>query len=300
MAPEDRRLNARASRFLLLLAAAVGFASFGYYYSRGLTTAHYDAKASSAAGRFHDGRPLVALDTVAREHLRSLLGIDLSRAVFVASDTGCRRVRQPCAAIRIPSSVCLDRLQPCGYGSSVAFLVLSAGVGVSLLPSRSRLIGLPAVALLAFLIARAAGGYRWPLLLLAVLGAQMPALDGENRPILAETLEHQSLEGERQRVLLYLRENYDGTRLLIDIGKLAPLVYDSGLPVRGFVYSEGLWERARRAPHQEVGWILAGNDEIWTALQVDPHWADRYSLALKADNYRVYRLGSADRDALLK
>src|SRR5213596_2881154 len=63
--PEDRRLNARASRFLLLLAAAVGFASFGYYYSRGLTT--------------------VALDTVAREHLRSLLGIDLSRAVFVAS-----------------------------------------------------------------------------------------------------------------------------------------------------------------------------------------------------------------------
>ncbi len=165
------------------------------------------------------------------------------------------------------------------------------------------LIGLPAVALLAFLIARAAGGYRWPLLLLAVLGAQMPALDGENRPILAETLEHQSLEGERQRVLLYLRENYDGTRLLIDIGKLAPLVYDSGLPVRGFVYSEGdrvLWERARRAPHQEVGWILAGNDEIWTALQVDPHWADRYSLALKADNYRVYRLGSADRDALLK
>jgi len=283
MAPEDRRLNARASRFLLLLAAAVGFASFGYYYSRGLTT--------------------VALDTVAREHLRSLLGIDLSRAVFVASDTGCRRVRRPCAAIRIPSSVCLDRLQPCGYGSSVAFLVLSAGVGVSLLPSRSRLIGLPAVALLAFLIARAAGGYRWPLLLLAVLGAQMPALDGENRPILAETLEHQSLEGERQRVLLYLRENYDGTRLLIDIGKLAPLVYDSGLPVRGFVYSEGdrvLWERARRAPHQEVGWILAGNDEIWTALQVDPHWTDRYSLALKADNYRVYRLGSADRDALLK
>jgi len=132
----------------------------------------------------------------------------------------------------------------------------------------------------------------------------MPALDGENRPILAETLEHQSLEGERQRVLLYLRENYDGTRLLIDIGKLAPLVYDSGLPVRGFVYSEGdrvLWERARRAPHQEVGWILAGkDDEIWTALQVDPHWADRYSLALKADNYRVYRLGSADRDALLK
>src|SRR5438876_306530 len=33
---------------------------------------------------------------------------------------------------------------------------------------------------------------------------RIPALDGENRPILAETLEHQSLEGERQRVLLYL------------------------------------------------------------------------------------------------
>jgi len=166
------------------------------------------------------------------------------------------------------------------------------------------LTGLPVVALLAFLIARAAGSYRWPLLLLAVLGVQMPALEGENRPILAETLEHQFLEGERQRVLLFLRENYDGTRLLIDMGKLAPLVYDSGIPVRGFVHSEGdrvLWEKARGAPHHEVGWILAGKDDaIWIALQVDPHWADRYSLALKTDNYRIYRLGPADRDGLFK
>ena len=56
----------------------------------------------------------------------------------------------------------------------------------------------------------------------------------------------------------------------------------------------------RVAPHREAGWIVAEkDDEIWAALQVDPHFADRYSLALKTDYYRIYRLGSAEREALL-
>ena len=123
---------------------------------------------------------------------------------------------------------------------------------------------------------------------------QMPALARENRPILVETLEHGFIEPERHQVMQYLRQNYDGSRILIDMGKLAPLVYDSGLPVREFVYNEGgetSWYKALKSPEQEVGWLCAQKgDAVAQQLQVDPEWAAGYSLALKTDYFSIYRL----------
>ncbi|HYK88217.1 MAG TPA: hypothetical protein VE398_05575 [Acidobacteriota bacterium] len=155
---------------------------------------------------------------------------------------------------------------------------------------------LPAAALGLLLIAVAGNRARMPLLALCILGMQLPVLSGENRPMLAETLEHSSIEPERQEVLRYLRLSYDGTRILIDMGKLAPLVYDSGLPIKKFVYDEGgaaHWETALRTPESEVGWLVAQReDEIWQKLQVEPHWADAYDLAVRTDLISVYRLKS--------
>jgi hypothetical protein len=171
---------------------------------------------------------------------------------------------------------------------------LTAGPGIGILP-------VAALILLLFIVAR--NGTLWPLLALSVLAMQVPVLSGENRAILAETREHDFIEPERQKVLQFLKRNYDGTRIMIDMGKLAPLVYDSGLPVREFVYNEGsnsYWYRALRQPQKEVGWLVAQKgDEIWARLRVDPTWADAYAHAVDTEYFEVYRLKSTVRDSSL-
>jgi hypothetical protein len=111
---------------------------------------------------------------------------------------------------------------------------------------------------------------------------------------MVETIEHEFIEPERQEVLQYIRRYYDGSRILIDMGKLAPLVYDSGLPVREFVYNEGmeaLWHKALSQPEQFVGWICTQKgDAIARRLQNDPHWADKYSLEVKTKHFLLLRL----------
>ena len=164
--------------------------------------------------------------------------------------------------------------------------------GEKLLPGPGALI-VPAVGLILFTIARVSEEYGWVLLSLCVLGMQIPPLEREDRPMMAETLEHDFIEPERQLVMQCLRRNYDRTRILIDMGKQAPLVYDSGLNAKEFVYSEGgesLWHEALSNPSKQVGWICASaGDEISERLQVDPGWAHGYSLAVKTKSLSLYR-----------
>ena len=175
----------------------------------------------------------------------------------------------------------------------LSWILIRTGWSDALVPGPGTML-LPIAALVLFMLARAKDLYEWALLGLCILGMQLPLLALENRPILAETLEHGFIEPERHEVLQYLQRNYDGKRILIDMGKLAPLVYDSGLPVKEFVYSEGeeaSWYKALKNPEQEVGWLCAQRgDAVAQQLQVDPSWAAGYSLALKTDYFSVYRL----------
>ena len=165
------------------------------------------------------------------------------------------------------------------------FHLLRAGPGAVLLP---------AAGLAVLLAAESGAAPGLALVALLVAAEQWPALEGENRAVLGEALEHASLEGERAQVIGYLRQNYDGRRILADMGKLAPLVYDSGLATREFVHNEGdpaRWRRALGQPRGEVGWLAAlRGDEVWQALEVDPHRADGYSLAVQTGHFVLYRL----------
>ncbi len=159
---------------------------------------------------------------------------------------------------------------------------------------------LPAAAAVLALAALATGRYRVPLLALCILSMQIPVLEGESRPILDETMEHGYLEPERQQILSELRQKYDGSLILIDSLKLAPLIYDSRLPLRDFVYNEGdrsLWRRAMMKPEAGgVGWLCAiKGDEVWQRLHVDPLWADRYALVSQTENLILYRFKRGDR-----
>jgi hypothetical protein len=156
---------------------------------------------------------------------------------------------------------------------------------------------LPLLGALLFMIARARSSWVWESLVLCVVGMQLPVLRGEYRPLLAEAREHDYIEAERHAILDYLQSHYDGTRILIDIGRLAPLAYDSGIPLKKFIYNEGRqqeWVAALRDPQKEAGWIvMEKGDELWNLQQVDPQWTHRYALAVQTGSYRLYRLQAA-------
>jgi hypothetical protein len=162
-----------------------------------------------------------------------------------------------------------------------------------LIPGPGALL-LPAVGLILFMVARVRDRYDWVLLGFCILAMHIPALKRENRPILAETLEHEFIEPERLKVMQYLLQNYDGKRILIDMGKQAPLVYDLGLDVKQFVYNEGgetRWHDSLVDPAAHVGWMCSETgDAIWDRLQVDPGWVAEYALALKTEHFSLYRL----------
>jgi hypothetical protein len=161
---------------------------------------------------------------------------------------------------------------------------LATGPGVLLVP---------AAALLLFLVSKYRQWCGWALLALCVLGLQIPLLARENRPMMTETLEHEFIEPERREVLRYFRDNYDGKRILIDMGRQAPLVYDSGLRVREFVYNEGggiFWHAASRYPKREVGWLFAEKGDAVSELLRNPDWAAGYSPVLETEHFSVYRL----------
>jgi hypothetical protein len=153
---------------------------------------------------------------------------------------------------------------------------------------------LPAVGLVLFFIARAKNWYSAPLMLLCVLGMNVPPLAREVHPMMVETMEHEFIEPERQKVLQYLEKNYDAKRILIDMGTEAPLVYDSPLKVREFVYNEGrevLWHEAARDPARVVGWMcVQKGDAVWQLMQRDAGWASRYVSVVKTEHYTLFRL----------
>lgn len=160
------------------------------------------------------------------------------------------------------------------------------------LPGPGALV-LPVVGLIIFFIARVKQWYSAPLMFLCVLGINIPPLAREVHPMMVETMEHAFIEPERKRVLQYLKQNYDGKKILIDMGTEAPLVYDSGLDVKEFVYNEGgevLWHDAVRNPELVVGWIcFQPGDFIWQRMRADTNWAARYSPVVKTENYSLLR-----------
>lgn len=153
---------------------------------------------------------------------------------------------------------------------------------------------LPAIGLILFMIAQVRQRYDFPLLILCVLGLQLPVLERETRPMLVETLEHEFIEPERQEVIRYLNGNYDGRKILIDMGRQAPLVYDSRLPVRDFIYNDGngaYWRKTVSDPVHNVGWLCAEKgDAVWKVLQDDSIIREKYSPVVNTENFSLYRL----------
>lgn len=152
---------------------------------------------------------------------------------------------------------------------------------------------LPVLGLVLYAAARLGGGHAAALLLLLVAGMAVPPLGRENLPMMSETLEHAFIEPEREEVLGYLRRHYDGAKILVDMGRQAPLVYDSGLRVSEFVYNEGggaRWHRAASDPVREVGWLCSEKgDAVWERIMMDPRIRTHYTVVVDTEHLALYR-----------
>ena len=106
--------------------------------------------------------------------------------------------------------------------------------------------------------------------------------------MMVETMEHEFIEPERKEDLQYLRQNYDGKRILIDMGTEAPLVYDSGLDVKEFVYNEGgesLWHEACAIPRSGRVAMLRKAMQYGNVCRVTPIGLAGILSCLKTEHY---------------
>jgi len=153
---------------------------------------------------------------------------------------------------------------------------------------------LPVVALAILGFGLATRRYAVAVASLCLVGMHLPALRGEDRAVLTEAREHAYIEPQRERILDYLKRHYDGTGILIDMSRQAPLIDDSGLPVRDFIYSESdpaSWRTAAKSPEEVAGWLVCeAGDELGRRRRIDPGWAGGYSLAVQTGSFSLFRL----------
>jgi hypothetical protein len=175
----------------------------------------------------------------------------------------------------------------------ISWFMHRAMPGSAPIPGPGALV-LPVVALIVFFVSRVKQWYSLPLMLLCFLGMNVPLLAREVHPMMVETMEHEFIEPDRGRVLQYLRKHYDKRKILIDMGTEAPLIYDTGLDVKDFVFNEGsgtLWHEAARDPDHVVGWMcFQRGDAVWNLVQRNVGWAARFSPVVKTEYYTLLRL----------
>lgn len=153
---------------------------------------------------------------------------------------------------------------------------------------------MPLLGLLTFsLLALAGWQARW-LALYCVLSLYLPVFMGEHHPIRVEAREHDYSAVERGRLLNYLRENPDQGHVLVDMTSVAPLVFDSNLPLRRFIYNEGpldWWNRALADPPSHLSWAIARKGDVVDGLfQQDSAVRRAMAPVVMGKEYTLYRI----------
>ena len=95
----------------------------------------------------------------------------------------------------------------------------------------------------------------------------------------------------------YLRENYDGGRILIS-ARLDWLIYESGLPIKELIHegNQSLWREALQDPSTYARWIVMSGtqpgltaDAVLNALHDSPVVAQNYTKTFDSRGLTIYR-----------
>jgi len=107
-------------------------------------------------------------------------------------------------------------------------------------------------------------GRRWLQACALALVALQALPAGAPIPVLEEATRDRIAVMARRDVVDALRAEYHGGHLLVSLAALAPVVYETRIPIREFVYEEntGFWERAVAEPSLEVAWVLIADGDV--------------------------------------
>jgi hypothetical protein len=95
----------------------------------------------------------------------------------------------------------------------------------------------------------------------------------------------------------YLRENYDGGRILIS-ARLNWFIYHSGLPIKDLIHegNHNLWREALQDPYPYARWIVMSGtqpdliaDAVFNALHASPVVAQNYTKTFDSRGVAIYR-----------
>jgi hypothetical protein len=204
-------------------------------------------------------------------------------------------------------------------------LIVSAALALAVIARRIRRDPLAAFAVAALaplavtLIAYLAGHppkARYPLLIAPALGLALAAATRERRvaqalvgliaalqifavpkplPVMREATRDRRDVAERLPVLDAFCRQYDGGRLLVSMGSLAPVLFElgqRGVPLRNVVHegNGSWWEYAIVDPAREVGWIIiAKGDVLDDVRRVRSRFPEGFVPVLRFRGVTIYR-----------
>lgn len=139
------------------------------------------------------------------------------------------------------------------------------------------------------------------LLFLGILGAQffqMVRTGPEELPIVVEGIHNNPCRSQRQRAIIaYLRQHYDGQRILMAAGNWPCIMPTLGVPFRNTITSHNrwYWRKMRTEPGKWVEWIVRGDgDPINNLMQAYPQAFQGFEVVdqgtfLREGSFEIYR-----------
>ena len=158
-------------------------------------------------------------------------------------------------------------------------------------PEKARYVLLLAPAL-ALALAAATAGRRWLQAAALVLAALQWASSTAPLAVLEEASLDRTDIVERAPVVAQLRRDYAGGRLLVSLASLAPVVFETRIPVREFVHegNVGLWEHVAVDPAREVAWVLiAEGDALDRVREYRPAFPESFVPVMRSGRVTIYR-----------
>ncbi|MGH9372952.1 MAG: hypothetical protein ACRD15_15620, partial [Vicinamibacterales bacterium] len=128
---------------------------------------------------------------------------------------------------------------------------------------------------------------------------QSPPLD-RHAPLVAESQRDAQNRRGREAVTEYLREQWDGTTIMMSMGSLAHYMHDLShlqMDIRDFLHegNEQLWVHAATlGPHGYVRWVVIeeraeGGDALFHAARRDPAFLDGFDRVAEGGGIALYR-----------
>ncbi|MCI0447103.1 glycosyltransferase family 39 protein [bacterium] len=114
----------------------------------------------------------------------------------------------------------------------------------------------------------------------------------ESSELLQESLRDANNLALQKDILDYLKQNDDGSLILVSMGEIAPAIYDLKLPLKRYIH-EGVkpwWNDARKEPEKWAGWVfISQDDKLWKLFHDNKNFHRHFALIGRRNYVELYK-----------